>query len=134
MHGLFNIIGHHVIYGKKHFGMARYYQCLWKLAQMEHLPPDQVTYNTHIGTQLYQVYCNPPLRIPQYVFKYNYNYRCVWMGHCLWFSSHSTGCLRGREKEKKEKERKKGKIVENQPHSICSLKSSSMPKFCCYII
>src|SRR5882724_6310518 len=30
----------------------------------------------HIGIPLHQVYCNPPLRIPQYVFKYNYNYRC----------------------------------------------------------
>src|SRR5882724_4846812 len=55
-----------------------------------HPPPGHANYNMsakayynihgyvtiHIDIPLRQVYCNPPLRIPQYVFKYNYNYRC----------------------------------------------------------
>src|SRR5882724_3898606 len=55
-----------------------------------HLPPGHANYNMsakayynihgyvtiHISIPLRQVYCNPPLRIPQYVFKYNYKYRC----------------------------------------------------------
>ena len=55
-----------------------------------HPPPGHANYNLsakayynihgyvtiHISILLHQVY-NPPLRIPQYVFKYNYNYRWV---------------------------------------------------------
>src|SRR5882724_6824399 len=62
-----------------------------------HPPPGHANYNMsakayynihgyvtiHIGIPLRQVYCNPPLRIPQYVFKYNYNYRCLY-APCSW--------------------------------------------------
>src|SRR5882724_9498621 len=77
--------------------MSRPYQCLWKPARMEHPPPGHANHNMsakayynihgyvtiHISIPLCQVYCNPPLRIPQYVFKYNYNYRWMQIKHAV---------------------------------------------------
>jgi hypothetical protein len=44
--------------------------------------------------------------------------------YVLWFSSHSTGCLRGEEEGKERKEREKGEIVGNQAHLLCFVKST----------